>query len=73
MKAQSSVYVQLQNIYKVKARKDAAEVLETVKADPGGESIDMAEVETFCKNAAFVKLVHSTDLTPKSIQTIASM
>ncbi|KAK2013053.1 ThiF family protein [Colletotrichum eremochloae] len=57
MKAQSSVYIQLQNIYKAKARKDAAEVLESVRQKPGGEAVDPAEVELFCKNAAFVKLI----------------
>ena len=73
MKAQSSVYVQLQNLYKARARQDVAEVLETVRADPRGERIDVAEVETFCKNAAFIKLIHSTDSAPRSIQAIASM
>jgi amyloid beta precursor protein binding protein 1 len=57
MKAQSTVYVQLQNIYKGKARKDAAEVFRTVGAHPKGSEIDAAEVESFCKNAAFIKLI----------------
>ncbi|KAK1975852.1 ThiF family protein [Colletotrichum cereale] len=57
MKAQSSVYIKLQNIYKAKARKDAAEVLDSVRQKPGGEAVDPAEVELFCKNAAFVKLI----------------
>ncbi|KAL2120808.1 hypothetical protein VTJ04DRAFT_4835 [Mycothermus thermophilus] len=60
MKAKSNVYVQLQNIYKAKARKDAAEILEAVRAMPGGDRVDPAEVELFCKNAAFVKLVNAT-------------
>jgi amyloid beta precursor protein binding protein 1 len=60
MKAQSKVYVQLQNIYKTKARKDAAEVLEIVRKAPNGQGIDSAEVELFCKNAAFVKLINAT-------------
>ncbi|KAK3379892.1 hypothetical protein B0T24DRAFT_647305 [Lasiosphaeria ovina] len=60
MKAQSKVYVQLQNIYKAKARQDAAEVLNTVRATEGGQNIDPAEVELFCKNAAFVKLINAT-------------
>ncbi|KAK0722203.1 hypothetical protein B0T26DRAFT_207723 [Lasiosphaeria miniovina] len=60
MKAQSNVYVQLQNIYKAKARQDAAEVLNTVRATEGGQNIDSAEVELFCKNAAFVKLINAT-------------
>ncbi|KAF9870112.1 ThiF family protein [Colletotrichum karsti] len=57
MKAQSSTYIKLQNIYKAKARKDAAEVLDSVRQMPGGESIEPAEVDLFCKNAAFIKLV----------------
>ncbi|KAH7355259.1 hypothetical protein BKA65DRAFT_236753 [Rhexocercosporidium sp. MPI-PUGE-AT-0058] len=62
MKAQSTVYIQLQNIYKSKARQDVAEVLETVRAHPGGKNIDVAKVESFCKNAAFIKLIHGSDL-----------
>lgn len=58
MKAQSKVYIQLQNIYKAKARQDVTEVLDTIRQTPGGEDIDPSEVELFCKNAAFVKLVN---------------
>ncbi|RYP25522.1 hypothetical protein DL768_011486 [Monosporascus sp. mg162] len=61
MKAQSNVYVKLQSIYKAKARKDAHEVFETVKAMPGGEHVDFVEVESFCKNAQFVKLINAAD------------
>lgn len=60
MKAQSKVYIQLQNIYKAKARQDVAEVLGTVRASEGGENIDVEEVELFCKNAAFVKLINAS-------------
>ena len=60
MKAHSKVYIQLQNIYKAKARKDAAEILEIVEAAPGGQHVDPAEVDLFCKNAAFVKLINAT-------------
>ncbi|CAJ2501893.1 Uu.00g047460.m01.CDS01 [Anthostomella pinea] len=59
MKAQSSVYVKLQSIYKAKARKDAQEVLETVRASPGGKDVDPTEVDLFCKNARFVKLINA--------------
>lgn len=59
MKAQSKVYIQLQSIYKAKARKDVAEVLKTIERLPGGENVDPAEVELFCKNAAFVKLINA--------------
>lgn len=61
MKAQSNVYVKLQGIYKAKARKDAQEVLEIAKALKGGnKDVDPVEVEMFCKNASFVKLVNAT-------------
>jgi hypothetical protein len=60
MKAQSTVYIRLQNIYKDKARKDATEILQTVQAAPGGERVDPAEVDLFCKNAASVKLINAT-------------
>lgn len=59
MKAQSDVYIKLQNIYKEKARRDAAEVLATVKTIPGGEAVDSSEVELFCTNARFIKLINS--------------
>ncbi|KIN00290.1 hypothetical protein OIDMADRAFT_199632 [Oidiodendron maius Zn] len=73
MKAQSSVYVELQNIYKVKARQDVAEVLETVRQHPRGKEIDVNEVETFCKNAAFVKLIHSPDSSADTLKEITGM
>jgi len=61
MKAQSSDYIQLQNVYKTKARKDLAEVLKSVRSvekQVGRQNpVDEAEVEAFCKGAAFVKLV----------------
>lgn len=60
MKAQSSVYVKLQSIYKEKARRDAQEVLETARVITGGKGIDPAEVDLFCKNARFVKLINAT-------------
>ncbi|KAF3066530.1 NEDD8-activating enzyme E1 regulatory subunit [Daldinia childiae] len=60
MKAQSTVYVKLQSIYKAKARRDAQEVLETARALPGGKDVDPAEVDLFCKNSRFVKLINAT-------------
>ncbi|KAK4448123.1 putative NEDD8-activating enzyme E1 regulatory subunit [Podospora aff. communis PSN243] len=60
MKANSNVYIQLQNIYKTKARQDAAEVLETAQSIAPGRQFDPAEVELFCKNAPFVKLINAT-------------
>lgn len=74
MKAQSTVYVQLQNIYKAKARQDVAEVLETVRGHPNGKDIDVAEVESFCKNAAFIKLIHGTKSSdPAHMKALAGM
>lgn len=76
MKAQSTVYVQLQNIYKAKARQDAAEVLETVRSHPKGNDIDVVEVESFCKNAAFIKLIRgseSSEIFPADIRVLAGM
>lgn len=60
MKAQSEVYIKLQNIYKAKARQDVDEVLKMVRETPGGRDVDPAQVELFCKNAAFVKLINAT-------------
>ncbi|ESZ95398.1 hypothetical protein SBOR_4254 [Sclerotinia borealis F-4128] len=70
MKAQSNIYVQLQNIYKAKARQDVQEVLETIRAHPRGNNIKVEEVEVFCKNAAFVKLIRGSDPTT-DLQKIA--
>lgn len=61
MKAQSADYIQLQNVYKTKARQDVEEVLSTVRQLESslGRStpVDAVEVEAFCKNAAHIKLV----------------
>lgn len=73
MKAQSAVYIQLQTIYKNKARKDAAEVLATVRELPGGKDIDPAEVELFCKNAAFIKLINATGASADRLSKVVSM
>lgn len=73
MKAQSTVYVRLQNIYKAKARQDVAEVLEIIRSHAHNKEINAAEVETFCKNAAFVKLIHGTSSPVADLETLASM
>ena len=70
MKAQSTVYVQLQNLYKAKARRDVAEVCEIVRDHPNGEAIAAAEVEKFCKNAAFINLIHGSSI-PTDLQKLA--
>ncbi|KAF5018853.1 hypothetical protein F66182_9145 [Fusarium sp. NRRL 66182] len=58
MKAQSSVYIKLQNIYKERARQDVNQVLQTVRSIPGGDDVDPEQVELFCKNARFIKLIN---------------
>lgn len=69
MKAQSSIYVQLQNIYKAKARQDVQEVLQTIRDQR--RDIKVERVEEFCKNAAFIKLIRGSD--PKTdLEKIAS-
>lgn len=62
MKATSEGYIRLQTIYKTKARQDVAEVTNTVrqlesKLGRTSPSIANAEIEQFCKNAAFVKVL----------------
>ncbi|KAI0203862.1 hypothetical protein F4808DRAFT_390659 [Astrocystis sublimbata] len=64
MKAQSSVYVKLQRLYKEKARKDARDVLGLVQQMDGGKHVDPTEVDLFCKNARFVKLINSNPTEP---------
>jgi amyloid beta precursor protein binding protein 1 len=70
MKAQSTVYVQLQNIYKAKARQDVAEVLETVRSHLKGKDIDSDEIGNFCKNAAFIKLIRGSEPSEASLANI---
>ncbi|EFZ01485.2 ThiF family protein [Metarhizium robertsii] len=60
MKAESAVYIKLQSLYKAKARQDASEVMSTVRTLEGGIGVAQAEVELFCKNAKFIKLVQSS-------------
>jgi amyloid beta precursor protein binding protein 1 len=61
MKARSADYIQLQSVYKSKARKDFAEVLESVRFLERNANrstpINEKDIEAFCKNAAHVKLV----------------
>jgi amyloid beta precursor protein binding protein 1 len=64
MKARSNTYIELQNIYKTKARQDVAEVLATVRALeqstlrlPSLPFIEEKEVELFCKGAAHISMV----------------
>ena len=66
MKAQSADYMELQTVYKSKARQDSAEVLEMVRkleADLGRtKNIDEKEVDAFCKGAGHIKLVRGRPL-----------
>ncbi|KAF3490859.1 NEDD8-activating enzyme E1 regulatory subunit [Arthroderma uncinatum] len=69
MKAQSADYIWLQNIYKSKARTDAAEVVATVRkledklrGGSGEATISEKEIETFCKNAAHIKVIRGRDI-----------
>lgn len=64
MKAQSKTYIALQTLYKNKARKDASEVLAIAENLAGGVSIDPSEVEQFCTNAKFVKLINAENEAP---------
>lgn len=66
MKAQSADYIQLQNIYKAKARKDLAEVTDKVRSVEEefmkDGLIDDREIEAFSKGAASVKLINGRPL-----------
>ncbi|KAF1939050.1 hypothetical protein EJ02DRAFT_409261 [Clathrospora elynae] len=61
MKARSADYIQLQNVYKSKARKDMAEVVDSVRFLERNANrstpIEERDIEAFCKNAAHIKLV----------------
>ncbi|KYK54570.1 NEDD8-activating enzyme E1 regulatory subunit [Drechmeria coniospora] len=70
MKAQSNVYVDLQTIYKEKARQDACEVLAVARTIPGGGQIGLEEVEIFCKNAKFLKLVNPVEIRDPCLEHI---
>lgn len=66
MKARSADYIELQNVYKSKARSDLAEVLESVRSLERNANrstlIEEKDVEAFCKNAAYIKLVRGRPL-----------
>lgn len=67
MKAQSTDYIKLQNVYKAKARKDFRDVLDKVRRIEKGlnretRPIDEKEVEAFCKGAGHIKLVKGRPL-----------
>ena len=63
MKATSAGYIKLQTIYKSKARADVAEVTDTVRElesilnRTGHPQVPSSEIEQFCKNASFVRVL----------------
>ncbi|KAL8761866.1 MAG: hypothetical protein Q9194_007639 [Teloschistes cf. exilis] len=66
MKAQSHDYIQLQNIYKTKARRDIEEITKRIRAMEmvlqRGSPVENKEIEAFCKGAAFVRLIRGKQL-----------
>ena len=68
MKATSSAYITLQNIYKSKARADVLEITNTVRqmekalGQPTAKATPVTEIEAFAKNAAHVKVLHGNRL-----------
>ncbi|RDA84836.1 hypothetical protein CP532_1268 [Ophiocordyceps camponoti-leonardi (nom. inval.)] len=70
MKAQSAVYRRLQKIYKEKAQQDLEDVFGLVRPMPGGDRITQADVELFCKNARFIKLVNAEQRTKSTIDEL---
>ena len=72
MKATSEVYINLQTIYKSKARQDVAEVTATVREleqtlqakSRTSSPIAAAEIEAFCKNASHVRVLTNTESQP---------
>jgi NEDD8-activating enzyme E1 regulatory subunit len=72
MKAKSADYIKLQTIYKNKAKKDVAEVKQSVRATEKALArqppIPEIEIETFCKKAAHVKVLHGSLLPQLRLQ-----
>ncbi|KAG5985108.1 hypothetical protein E4U55_001357 [Claviceps digitariae] len=66
MKALSNVYIELQSIYKSKSRRDVDEVMNFIRTAPGGSRITRDEVELFCKNARFIKLLQGPHNEPST-------
>ena len=66
MKAQSADYIDLQNIYKAKARNDLAKVVDKVRRIERelqrDSPVDEKEIEAFCKGAAFIRLIKGQHL-----------
>lgn len=66
MKAQTADYVSLQNIYKTKARKDIAEVTQTVRKIESqlrrAAGVSDKDIEIFCKNASHIQVIHGRNI-----------
>ncbi|KAL4921429.1 hypothetical protein BDW62DRAFT_174671 [Aspergillus aurantiobrunneus] len=66
MKAQTADYVSLQNIYKAKARKDIAEVTETIRMIESQmgrpDKVSDKDIEIFCKNASHIQVIRGRDI-----------
>ncbi len=71
MKAQSEVYIRLQNIYKDEARQNVAEVERLIRLHPRGGEVKLEDIEKYCKNAAFIKLIRSTDSHSNNLKALA--
>ncbi|KAL8702023.1 MAG: hypothetical protein Q9201_004600 [Fulgogasparrea decipioides] len=76
MKAQSHDYIQLQNIYKSKARQDIDDVTKRVRnieafLEREENPVEAKEIEAFCKGAAFVKLIRGQPMLSRVEDTIA--
>ncbi|KAG6005911.1 hypothetical protein E4U21_007545 [Claviceps maximensis] len=70
MKALSNVYIELQSIYRSKSRRDVDEVMDLIRTVSGGSRITRDEVELFCKNARFIKLLQGPHNKPSTREVI---
>ncbi|PHH75383.1 hypothetical protein CDD82_4468 [Ophiocordyceps australis] len=72
MKAESEVYVNLQKIFRTKAFQDSNEVLALVLAIPGGENVDPDNVDLFCANSRFIKLINTVGPNEVQLQDVVA-
>ncbi|KAL1899003.1 hypothetical protein Cpir12675_001663 [Ceratocystis pirilliformis] len=70
MKAQSDIYISLQNIYKAKAKADFEEVLAILRTSLEGKCVTEEDVALFCKNSAFAKLIKPQTVSPETLKEI---
>ncbi|KAL8812554.1 MAG: hypothetical protein Q9223_001019 [Gallowayella weberi] len=74
MKSQSQDYIELQNIYKAKARQDVDEITKSIRSTEADlqrpTPIERKEIEAFCKGAAFAKLIKGQPLLANISRTI---